>query len=197
MRLRLNKRGEENTSLKKIIVIILVLLVIVVIFIFIFRSDILEWMRNLPGYSVSKEDRSILLDEIPKGIEGASKFGCQNPIAKIGTETGIATKIYFNGKDSGLVLYPTKKGFADWNSIRVYNSWWLSTIKFVTFIKFFVDEDMAKVRYLKNKDGSTDFRAKIIEVTKKSGNKEIDAYLNQLNGKFIIATDNMVICDVK
>jgi hypothetical protein len=53
----LKKRGEG--AINRIIVIVLIILVILVVFVFIFRNDLIDWMRNLPGYDSEVEDIEI------------------------------------------------------------------------------------------------------------------------------------------
>ncbi len=45
-----NKRGSESLISTKLIVLILVVLVVLTILIFAFRSDTLNWIKNLPGF---------------------------------------------------------------------------------------------------------------------------------------------------
>ena len=55
-----DKRGEMEQG--KVVAIILVLLIIVVVAVIIFRQDITNWIRSLPGYEQSG-DQTINADK--------------------------------------------------------------------------------------------------------------------------------------
>lgn len=78
------KRG--TIAINKIVVVILVVLVIAAVLMFLFKADILNYLRSLPGYSVPEEDREIdvanLTDEEMRSL-------CPVIIGKTKTEVSV------------------------------------------------------------------------------------------------------------
>ncbi|MEI6731171.1 MAG: hypothetical protein WCK90_00670 [archaeon] len=56
--MKMNKRGQ-NLAENKLMVLILVVLVLVLVIMAIFRFDLINRFKNLPGYSYSQEDKLI------------------------------------------------------------------------------------------------------------------------------------------
>jgi len=100
------KRG--SVAINKMVIVILVLLVVVAVLMFIFKADILNYLKSLPGYSVPEEDEEIDLGEIdpevarslcPIRVGGIDKDGkiyfCNN--FEIGCKTRISSKLLWAG----------------------------------------------------------------------------------------------------
>lgn len=90
----LDKRGIWS---KKIITLILVILVVASVLIFLFRVDINNYLRNLPGYSVPEED-----EEIDVSNDEELKDLCPVKIGTIGVPEGGKQYIYFDGEKTNL-----------------------------------------------------------------------------------------------
>ena len=97
----LDRRGIWD---KKIITLILVILVVVSVLMFLFKVDINNYLKNLPGYSVPEEDEEINVTD----DEGLLKGLCLVEIGKIGVPEGGRVKIgdkqhiYFDGEKTNL-----------------------------------------------------------------------------------------------
>ena len=98
----LDKRGIWN---KKIITLILVIFVVASVFIFLFKTDINNFLRNLPGYSVPEEDEEINVSDL---TDEELRDLCPVEVGKInipeGGILGIGSKqhIYIDGEKTNL-----------------------------------------------------------------------------------------------
>ena len=69
-----NKRAEASLMINKTILIILVVLTVLVVLMAWFKSDILNWIKNLPGYgSAEGEDR--VIDPSYLAAQGYTEIG--------------------------------------------------------------------------------------------------------------------------
>ena len=100
------KRG--SVAVNKLVIVILVILVIAAVLIFLFKADILNYLRNLPGYSVPEEDEGIDLGQLdpevarslcPVRVGGIDKddkiYFCKD--FEIGCKTRIFSNLIWDG----------------------------------------------------------------------------------------------------
>ena len=94
-RIILDKRG---IAIKKVLTAILVAFVVASVLIFLFRTDINNYLRNLPGYSVPEEDEEINVSD----DEESESDWCPVEIGKIGVFEGRKQYIYLDGEKTNL-----------------------------------------------------------------------------------------------
>ena len=93
------KKGE--VAFEQIIILILVLLVVASVIMFIYRNDILNYIRILPGYTLPEED--IIVTDIPEDIKTQAQQLCPGGgiVGYVGGLEGIPgfkeQYIYING----------------------------------------------------------------------------------------------------
>ncbi len=129
------KRKAESLALNKLIIIILVILVILAVLMFIFRAEVLEWFRNLPGYTYNETDKEIEASELSDaqvagmcpenyrgigfigGLEGTMGFREKYVHFLIKDNKYLKTKLYWRGTNQEAKIWLLKKdkvfGF-DW-----------------------------------------------------------------------------------
>lgn len=95
------KQAEMNVD--KLIVIILVVLVILAIAMFLFKADIVNYMRGLPGVYRNDTDIEVTLTD-----EQLESIGCEVPIAKMGSEQLGAWYSRYSVDDRALYIYDAK-----------------------------------------------------------------------------------------
>jgi hypothetical protein len=77
------KRAQESLVSTKLIGIILLVLVILVLAMFLFKPQIMDWIRNLPGYE-TPQDQEIDFTNMP--ADEIAKLGCNQKIAVLGSK---------------------------------------------------------------------------------------------------------------
>jgi hypothetical protein len=127
-----NKSKSAELELNKLIIIILCILVLLALLMFIYRTSILEWLRNLPGYNY-ENDTEI---EAPDTIDAAASLACVDnfEIGFLGTPEGTLgfreqyiyfktaegsytrTKFYWDGeKDNAKILLKREGEYSGWD----------------------------------------------------------------------------------
>ena len=158
-----DRRGFAPTD--KIIILVLVALVILVMLYFIFRGNILDYLRNLPGYSSENVDREIeLVDELAPSICPVDKpirvadlqLGGEGRFLRY-SNINSPTNIFINSENK-LILYR-----AGWtNSNKEIGSFsnpkinidpdWISGNKFAEYR--YGDKTLPSRKFLVNLDGA-------------------------------------------
>lgn len=171
MYIKKSKKGQENTSMSKIIVLVIVILVIVVLALFIFRYDIKEWMRNLPGYQSNPEDTEIPIST--ENLEAVSKI-CPNLVGRIDGKTLF---IEIDGRKTN--FYFDRNGFGS-------KTW--ENLLYIQYTKTWPDSTVAEAPIYKS--------IKLIKLVRRTGNTLDDQDLDKLNGAFIYIGRPTEICKI-
>ena len=108
--MRINKRAQEGSglSMNAIIIIVLIVVVIAAVFVFLFKGDIMRYISNLPGYSLSNEDRQVDVSKLPADSPLRGRALCPIPLGDVRTSRdwtyfGTTSYIYLNGKATNLI----------------------------------------------------------------------------------------------
>ena len=88
-----NKRGQ-GLPVNKLVITIIIILAVATLLMFFFKSNLLKYLRNLPGYDVPQEDEDINFTEL-KDEEKADL--CPLFIGR--TDTRVDKVLFFNLKD--------------------------------------------------------------------------------------------------
>ena len=191
---------KKAMTQQKIVVIILTILILAVILWWLFGANIQNWIRNLPGYSVPKEDVEINLANQSDIVLGTQ---CKNIIGR-GTNPiildGKITNLYLNlEKVPTIQIFVTKKflgidklssdvqigEFEQWKEIKIFQ-WVLDGTGDYSKIKDIIPDntELTKLNgayYIKGVSGdpSTDFICKdevVSDVNSALGTKK-DPYI--------------------
>lgn len=112
--MKFNKRAEQET-MRNIIIAVVAFVVLVLILFLIFRSQILDYVRNLPGYSTNQTDR--VIDATSKLDNLKSSLGCGKntvgTIKSISSERNFivdwvsssAYRVYIGTSSTELLIY--------------------------------------------------------------------------------------------
>jgi len=170
----LGKKGDEGMAINKLVVIVLVILVILGILIFLFRVNILDWIRTLPGYTYPTEDILVTYDKMD---EAARKQAC--PTGIIGdireiTKFGWRTYYYIFINNVNTNLYLDKPIFSRGDPIYVTYD--------IPIGKLSGDKNVADIA---NKDIK-------VRIGMENTLPELKNYLNLINNAYIIPGN--VIC---
>ena len=76
MKNNMNKKASESLVTNKLIILILVVLVVATVLVFAFRSDTLNWIKNLPGFAEPVDKEIDLTQLTPEQIVN-SGYNCQ------------------------------------------------------------------------------------------------------------------------
>lgn len=88
----MKNKKSESLAINKIIIIILIVLAIALVIFFIYREDLWNYFKNLPGYTVSKNDTEV--DYTNMTPDQLSKYEC-NKVGNIVYSSGIASSAYY------------------------------------------------------------------------------------------------------
>ena len=86
-----NKKSQ-SLAINKIIIIILIVLVIALVIFFIYREDLWNYIKNLPGYTVSKNDTEV--DYTFMTPDQLSKYEC-TPVGNIAYSKSMTSPDYY------------------------------------------------------------------------------------------------------
>lgn len=174
---KMNRRGESSGN-AVILGLIVGLLVIVIVGIFFFRNNIIELIRNIPGYSVDTRDKEVSVD-VP-ALTGDSLL-C-NAAAVIATIDGATREIIFkiDGKD-------VRPGFKIDNKRYQWTANW-DNLLYIKYTKG-IDSTVAVLSVYKN--------AKLIKITEYPSDIVAANYLQQLENTFIAYNTPNYICRIK
>jgi len=137
------KNKKALSPVEQIAIVIICVIILIISLVVFYRAEILDWIKNLPGYGYSDEDQEIILtpDELAKGV-------CtKGIIGKIGTFEGTPgfreQYIYFNenGKLVKSDLYARGNDFANDGAI-----WFLKKDGWFGRDWFSSDLEFAKLR---------------------------------------------------
>jgi len=174
MTIKINKKGDTGPIFEKVLAVILVLIVIIVILLFLFRADIKEYLRNLPGYQASTEDKEVVIPD--SDLEGMSKL-CPNKVGEM--DKGNDMHIWINGVNTPFYLSNDK--------------WFVSgTFDDLLFLKYDQsgrDKIVGTLSVYKT--------VKLIKISDFDVKESDKNYLNQLDRAFIFSGRQTEICRYK
>ena len=106
------KRGQMATN--KVIIVIIAVIVLMAVLVFVFKSNLNQWVNNLPGYT-PPEDKVVDLTQQPGDKTGVSQF-CNVDVGKIWIFEEVATSWLGKAVESAeqyfYVYYPGAAGRA-------------------------------------------------------------------------------------
>jgi hypothetical protein len=114
-----SKKAASEISINKIIVIILVLLVVVAVILWATKTDILGWIKNLPGYQQANDTTKEVPEDTIKAL-GYQQIGILEDygnIIKIDLGEGYKTLPLYakiDSSGSGTIYLPKKRIGMDW-----------------------------------------------------------------------------------
>jgi hypothetical protein len=177
-----SKSGELNIN--KLIIIILCILVLLALLMFIYKTPILDWLRNLPGYQY-ENDTEI---EAPEVIDAAASLACVDnfEIGFLGTPEGTLgfreQYIYFKNEAG---KYAKSKFY--WRGSGTDGKiWFLEKDKYVGWDWFNTDIEIAEVKdgIISVKPGLLSLDSEIYQRTRFSERPIELELVNKLDGAY-------------